>query len=184
MLGCYSGATIVALEAMSSVTATDCPDASKAKKGSAIGSQIPKRNPDTYPDLSTLRVRPHSSRSHAAGLEQVSVQELRQVVLERTMEGALVPHFLFEVGSNRRMIGVGHRIPPSCGHSEHRQLWNQRVLHYIERYSYPCRHVDTVLQQRRGLVPIRRLRGITSSEFVGSLRRFWRESPPHKEGVH
>ena len=41
------------------------------------GPQIPVRNPETHMDLPALHLRPHGSRSHAPGLEQVSMQELR-----------------------------------------------------------------------------------------------------------
>ena len=54
------------------------------------GAKIPIRHPDAHLDLSALRVRPHSSRSHAAGLEQVSMQELCQAVSKWISERTLI----------------------------------------------------------------------------------------------
>lgn len=41
------------------------------------GPQIPVRNSHAYLDVPALRICSHGGRSHASGLKQVSMQELR-----------------------------------------------------------------------------------------------------------
>ena len=53
------------------------------------GSEISIQHPETDVDLSALRFRPHASRSHAPGLEQVSMQGLRQTVPKQASSRAL-----------------------------------------------------------------------------------------------